>query len=262
MKAIILAAGEGTRLKKYTKYLPKGMLNFDGKSLIERQNETLSSSNIEENVKVKGFEDQEINFSEVKYYINRDYANTNMVASLFCAEKELKSEILVCYADILYEKRIVKKILESKLDIGVTADKSYLGYWKARLDKPEDDLESFVVKNGRLIEIGVPNCSLDKAKMRYVGLIKFSKRGIEALKKVFYENKQRYWNKNERWLNSKSFNRAYMTDMLQSLINRGYEVKPIIINRGWMEFDTVEDYEKANKWLEDGSLSKFYSLNN
>ena len=43
MKAIILAAGMGTRLDKYTKELPKCMLNFEGKTLIERQVETLRS---------------------------------------------------------------------------------------------------------------------------------------------------------------------------------------------------------------------------
>ena len=40
MKAIILAAGQGTRLKKYTENLPKGMLMFNGKTIIERSAET------------------------------------------------------------------------------------------------------------------------------------------------------------------------------------------------------------------------------
>src|SRR3989344_2586110 len=184
-----------------------------------------------------------------------------MVASLFCAEQELNDEVLICYADILYEKKVIKKILNSKLDIGVTADDSYWHYWQARLDNPGEDIESFIIKDNRIIELGLPRCSLDKAKARYVGLIKFSKRGVEALKKVFHENKEKYWNKDEPWLNSKSFKKAYMTDILQSLINANYEVKPIIISKGWMEFDTVEDYEKAIKWLKENNLNRFYDPN-
>lgn len=260
MKAIILAAGAGTRLGKYTKDLPKGMLNFAGKSLIERQIETLRASNLEDIVIVRGFQANKINFPGVKYYLNEDYTNTNMVASLFCAEKELNDDILVCYADILYEKRVVKKILNSNSDIGVVADNSYWDYWKARLNNPEEDIEGFVVKDGKVIELGTPKCELDKAMIRYVGLIKFSKKGIEALKEVFYENKKKYWDKDEPWLNSKSFKKAYMTDMLQALINVGYKVKPIIINNGWLEFDTNEDYEKVIKWAKEKTLDRFYSF--
>jgi len=260
MKAIILAAGMGTRLGKYTENLPKGMLNFADKPLIERQVETLRSCGITDISIVTGYMPDKINIQNIKYYHNQDYDKTNMVSSLFCAEKELNDDILVCYADILYEKKVIKKILSSKADIGITADDSYWDYWQSRLDNPQEDVESFVIKNNKVVELGIPRCSLDKAKVRYVGLIKFSKKGVEALKKVFHENKDKYWDKNEPWLNSKSFKKAYMTDILQSLINANYEVKPIIISKGWMEFDTVEDYEKAIKWLKENNLNRFYNL--
>lgn len=48
--------------------------------------------------------------------------------------------------------------------------------------------------------------------------------------------------------------------MLQALINAGQEVTPIVIRRGWLEFDTVEDYEKYTRWLEEGTLGKFYDV--
>nr|MBI4157178.1 phosphocholine cytidylyltransferase family protein [Candidatus Woesearchaeota archaeon] len=257
MKAIILAAGMGTRLAKYTEGLPKCMLNFSGKTLIERQVETLRKAGINDITIVKGYMPDKINIKGVKYYLNEDFADTNMVETLFAAENELNDEILVCYADILYEERIIQKILQSKADIGVTVDDDYWDYWKARMDNYKDDVESLVINNGRIVELGETHCSLDKAKVRYVGLIKFSKKGIEALKKVYHENRKKYYDKNEPWLRSKSFKKAYMTCMLQALINNGYEVEPIIVTRGWMEFDNNEDYEKANSWLEDGSIKRF-----
>ena len=104
MKAIILAAGMGTRLGRYTENLPKCMLNFNGKALIEWQVETLRKCGINDIIIVKGFEPDKIQIRGVKYYVNEDYANTNMIETLFCAEEELDSEVLVCYADILYEK--------------------------------------------------------------------------------------------------------------------------------------------------------------
>ena len=219
MKAIILAAGEGKRLSKYTKDLPKCMLEFDGKPLIERQVETLRACGINNIVIVKGYMPEKINIPGVKYYINEDYANTNMVETLMCAEEEMDDEIIVCYGDILYEKSVIKKILASNVDIGVTVDEDYWEYWKLRMGKPEEDIESLVIdEEGKIIELGDTNCTLDKAKVRYVGLIKFSKKGVEALKKVYHENKEKYFDKEEPWLRSKSFKKAYMTCMLQALI--------------------------------------------
>ena len=59
------------------------------------------------------------------------------------------------------------------------------------------------------------------------------------------------------WRHSKSFRKAYMTDMLQELVDRRVRVDPILIQRGWMEFDTVEDYEKALQWIKDKSIQRF-----
>lgn len=260
MKAIILAAGMGTRLGKYTKDLPKGMLNFNGKSLIERQVEILRSCGINDIVIVRGYMPDKIKIKCVEYYENKNYANTNMVETLFAAEKEMDDGILVCYSDIIYQKSVIKIVIASKADVGVTVDVDYWDYWKARLDSPQNDTESLVIENGNITELGDTNCGMEKAKVRYVGLIKFSKKGVEVLKKVYHENKEKYYDKNEAWLRSKSFKRAYMTCMLQAIINAGYKVKPIKISRGWLEFDTEEDYEKYNEWLEEKILSRFFDF--
>ena len=261
MKAIILAAGSGTRLGKYTENLPKCMLNFNGKTLIQRQIETLRSTGINDIVVVKGYMEEKIQLPDVKYYINEDYANTNMVETLFTAEEEMNDDILVCYADILYDKKVVEKILSSNVDIGVTVDNEYWDYWKKRLEKPEEDTESLVIDDyGKIIELGDTNCSLDKAKVRYVGLIKFSKKGVEILKKVYHDNREKYFSSDSSWMRSKSFKKAYMTCMLQAIIDAGYRVDPIVIIKGWMEFDTVEDYEKANEWLENGTITERLDL--
>ncbi len=262
MKAIILAAGMGTRLGKYTEDLPKCMLTFDGKPLIERQVETLRSAGITDISIVRGYKSEKISLAGVKYYHNPDFATTNMVETLFCAEKELdeKEDVLICYADIIYEPKVLQSIIESGAQIGVTVDNDYLDYWKSRMDNPESDMESLVVEDGMITELGDTKCVRDKAEVRYVGLIKLSKEGVRKLKETYHYHKQQHFHKDEPWLRSKSFKKAYMTCMLQALINAGHEVKPIVISRGWLEFDTVEDYEKYSRWLEEGTLSRFINL--
>ena len=88
MKAIILAAGQGTRLKKYTENLPKGMLEFDKKTIIERQIDTYRRCGISDIIVVRGFAADKIAYPDVRYYENADYAETNMVESLMAAKQE------------------------------------------------------------------------------------------------------------------------------------------------------------------------------
>jgi len=262
MKAIILAAGMGTRLGHYTQNLPKCMLNFNGKTLIQRQIETLKSCGINDITIVKGYMPDKIEIAGTKTYLNHDYSNTNMVETLFCAEAEMdeNEDLLVCYADIIYEPKILHKVLASNSEIGVVVDEDYWEYWSARSDNPEDDMESLIVNEDKIVELGNTNCHRDEAKVRYVGLIKFSKEGIRKLKKVYHENKEKYFSLDQPWLRSKSFKKAYMTCMLQALINSGQKVEPIVISRGWMEFDTVEDYDKAVSWTASGELKRFINL--
>ena len=157
-------------------------------------------------------------------------------------------------------KVAIKKVLESKAEIGVVVDSDYYAYWKERLDDPQDDTESLVIEQGKIMDLGETNCEIDKARVRYVGLVKFSKKSVKILKKVYHENKKRYYDKDVPWLRSRSFKKAYMTSLLQAIINAGHEVKPIIIKRGWLEFDTEQDYERYIKWINEGTLIRFFDF--
>ena len=250
MKAIILAGGQGSRIDKHTKDKPKCMINFDLKPLIDWQVGVLRKCHIDDITIVKGYMHDKIQIPNTKSYIVEEFENTNMVEGLLIAEKELRGEILVCYGDIIYEKRLLDKILLSKADIGVNVDSDYKDYWLARFDDLNTDIESLVVDNkGRITEIGESNCSIEKAKLRYIGLNKFSAKGLKILMDTYYGNKDYFKN-------------AFMTDMLQMIINNGHEINPIITRRGWLEFDTNEDYDRYNQWLENGSMERYFRTSN
>ena len=135
MKAIILAAGQGTRLKKYTENLPKGMLSFIGKTIIERQIEMYRKCGIENIIVVRGFAADKIQYEGVTYYINEDYANTNMVESLMAAKSEFNEDIIVSYSDILFEEKMLKAMMKSEADFAVAVDDDWMAYWEKRYGK-------------------------------------------------------------------------------------------------------------------------------
>ncbi len=61
-------------------------------------------------------------------------------------------------------------------------------------------------------------------------------------------------------MNGRLFEQAYMTDFLMALIEKKYKVFPIIINKGWFEFDTNEDFELFLKLVDEKSLTKLLKI--
>lgn len=259
MKAVILAAGEGTRLKKYTKDLPKGMLEFGGMPVIKRQIDLFRAAGMDRIVIVKGFAQEKIDYPGIAYYINRDFSSTNMVASLFCAREELEGELIVSYADILFERELLDRLVASPHDIVVTVDTAWRSYWLMRYGTTGFDTESLKMDDGLITSLGRENPPQGDIDGRYVGLLKFSAVGVESLKKTWQRFREEYWDR--PWqVSGKPLRNAYMTDMVQALIDGGNTVHALKTEGGWIEFDTNEDYEKAVAWHRDGSLGRLIRL--
>ena len=255
MKAVILAAGQGTRLKKYTENIPKGMLSFMGKTIIERQIEMYRKCGIEDIIVVRGFAANKISYKGIRYYMNEDYANTNMVESLMAAKGEFDDDMIVSYSDILFEEKMLKTMMESLADFAVAVDDDWKKYWQKRYGKVDFDTESLSIDaDENIVELGLENPKLEDIDARYVGLLKFSKKGLEYIERIV-ENA--YLNFEDKpWQQSgKPVRKAYMTDLLNAVIESGEKVKAIHFCNGWIEFDTNEDYENACKWVEDGYIS-------
>lgn len=259
MKAIILAAGKGTRLNKYTEHSPKGMLELFGKPILQYQIELLRKNNITDISIVKGYQPEKITFPGVKYYINDLFYKTNMVESLFCAKEELNDDMLIIYGDILFDDSVLLKIFCDHRDITVVVDMDWKNYWKARYNKVDFDIESLIIdKNDTIIELGYENPDLSLIDARYVGMIKLTKNGTIIFKSEYEKNHTIFHGK--IWKNQRNFENAFMTDFLQHIIDQNYPVGAIKINNGWLEFDTNEDYENVLEWAKNGVLRNFINL--
>ena len=260
MKAVILAAGQGTRLKKYTQNLPKGMLSFMGKTIIERQIEMYKKCGIGDIIVVCGFAAEQIQYEGVKYYTNENYADTNMVESLMTAKDEFDDDIIVSYSDILFEEQMLRAMMKSSADFVVAVDDDWKDYWQKRYGKVDFDTESLSIdRDGNIVELGLESPKPEDIDARYIGLLRFSKEGLRYIEKIM---EAAYLNfENEPWQQSgKTVRKAYMTDLLNAIIESGKEVKAEHFQNGWIEFDTNEDYENACEWVEDGSIAKVIKL--
>lgn len=261
MKAIILAAGEGKRLRPLTDNVPKCMVKLFNKTILDHQISVFHKCGINDLVIVTGYRSESINLPNLRYYKNSNYQKTNMVETLFCAAKELDSSVIVSYGDIIFEKRILEKLIESKYDCSVVIDKSWKKYWSLRFNEPLEDAESLQMdENNFIMNIGQKISNINEVHGQYIGLMKFQNNGLSILKKFYKDAKDKSMNSNI--LNPKiRFEQSYMTDFLQGMIKEKIKLKGILINNGWLELDSIEDYQIYNKLYNDGTLSEFISMN-
>jgi len=237
-KVILLVAGEGTRLRPHTLDRPKCMVEIDGISLIDRQLAVLKAEGLDDIVMIGGYMSDMLIKDGIRLEVNSRYYETNMVWTLFSAEEELKGDVIISYGDIVYSNKILQKLLYSTADVSVVVDKKWEGYWRLRNENPLDDAETLKLqKDGAISEIGQKPKSINEIEGQYIGLMKFSSKGIEELKKAFYSAK-----KNESIL-GKKLESAYMTDLLQYMIDLGVRVDSVLTYDNWIEVDTVSDLE-------------------
>ena len=244
MKAIILAAGEGKRLRPLTNKKPKCMVEVNGKSIISHQIECLRSNGIENINICLGYASKEVRFDNVIYHYNTNYARTNMVYTLFCAKSELENDdILVSYGDIIYNNDVLKAIMKDDSKIGVVVDRNWLEYWNARMENPLDDAETLKINDkGYIVELGKKPINYGEIQGQYIGLIKFR---IDIISKI-----KDYYNsldKNKLY-DGNDFDNMYMTSFLQLISRDIAPLSPVFIDNGWIEVDTPSDL-KLTKFI-------------
>jgi L-glutamine-phosphate cytidylyltransferase len=261
MKVIILAAGRGSRLTPLTDNKPKCLVKLFGKSLLEWQIEKFRKFGINDISVVTGYKKELISIDGIKIYHNKNFEKTNMIETLFCAKKEINERVIVSYGDIIFQNSVVKKLIESKEDFSVVVDKEWKKYWSIRFNNPLDDAESLILDSENYIQnIGQKTTNLDEIQGQYIGLMMFKGKSTEIIKN-FYDKMKKLSKINENPLNSDlAFELSYMTDFLQGLVNEKYRIKAILIKNGWLELDSMHDYEIYNKLYEEGNLSNFLNI--
>ena len=179
MKAIILAAGRGSRMKNMTDDRPKCLVELNGKTLLERQLEALRAAGITDIGIVTGYKHEMLqNYGLVEFH-NPRWAETQMVSSLACASDWLEKEpCIVSYSDIFYEPSAVKLLMDCPADLAVTYDPDWLELWAGRFGDPLLDAETFKLnKDGTLADIGNKPKTIEEVQGQYMGLLKFTPTG-------------------------------------------------------------------------------------
>ena len=248
MNAIILAAGKGIRLLHNTKNVPKGMLKLFNETLIERQIKIFHSCNINDITIVTGHRNEIIDIPDVNYVKNENYETTDMNESLFCALKPSSSPILVTYSDIVFEQKIIQQMLEITDGIRLAVNLNWKKHYQNRSMHSLSEAENVLVENERILQIrkNISKSLQNQQIGEFLGIMMLSSDHVKILLERYS-----YLKKNHigTFHNSSSLSNAYITDMLQEIINCGINVNPVFTEGRWFEIDTPEDLKNAEKLI-------------
>jgi choline kinase len=183
MKAIILSAGQGSRLGHLVDNRPKCLIDFNGRSLLDRQLDTLEANGVGEAVVVTGFHDELVNEAvgrrsggpSVKTIFNPFFKVADNTGSLYMAREELRGDCLVWNGDTLVSRALMKRVLANRqTGISVTID---------RKPSYDDDDMKVVEEDGRLKAIG-KRLPLERVNAESIGLLGFRGGGAERFSRA------------------------------------------------------------------------------
>ncbi len=183
MKAIILSAGQGSRLGHLVDDRPKCLIDFNGRTLLDRQLDTLEANAVHEAVVVTGFHDELVQQAiarrsggpDVRTIYNPFYKVADNTGSLYMAREELAGDCLVWNGDTLVSRELMRKVVgNDRSGICVTIDRKADGY-------DEDDMK-VVEEGGRLKAIG--KRISDGVNAESIGLLAFRAGGAELFREA------------------------------------------------------------------------------
>ncbi|MBQ7973001.1 MAG: phosphocholine cytidylyltransferase family protein [Lachnospiraceae bacterium] len=233
MKAILLAAGRGTRISRMVKEIPKSTLPIDGTPLIALTVDMLQKRGIETVVCV-GYQQEAIREAlkdfRVTYYFNPFYDVTNSIASLWFAKEELEGECLILNADVFFSDTILQMIIDDKRDATMLVDKTRRqtgDYFFATTDN------GCIQKYGKDLPLQLRSCE-------YVGISKISADFIPVFKKRLEKMITEF--KHGKW----------WEDVLYSFTDDDeYQIHTKDVEElFWSEIDYFDDYERILNYLE------------
>ncbi len=236
MKAIVLAAGQGARLRPLTDDRPKCMVAYKGVPLIDRILTSLRTAGVNDIVVVKGYKANALFPTGTRTYTNERYAIGNMVATLFSVEHELEGDLIISYSDIAYGPGVVEELLAAEGDVAIVVDRAWRDLWSKRMPDPLADAETLKLDaHGFVRELGKRPTSYADIEGQYIGLIKMSARGVRRVRELYakLDRKALY--------DGQPFEKMFMTSFLQRAIDEGIRVRAVPISGGWIEIDSPSD---------------------
>jgi len=250
----------GTRMGSLTQDKPKCMLDVGGRPLLHNTIDVLRGAGCDKIVVIVGYNADVIDAPGCELIVNDDFQNNNILHSLMCAREFLNDEVVCCYSDIWVEPEVAGQLVAVKSDIAVVTDMDWRNYYINRSDHPISEAENvFVTDESQIRKIGKyldpGNAGADRCG-EFIGMWYMSAMGCKLFRDVFDEIDLAI-SMTDPFQHAEAWQKSYITDLVQEIVDRGHQVHAVQIRMGWAELDTVQDIERVEHIAE---AQRLYTL--
>jgi len=256
MRAIVMGAGRGSRLGRETDVVPKALVSVMGRPMLDWILEALGAAGFarQDVVFIGGYRADVVRarYPELTFVMNREWERNNVLASLLCAREWLAGGFVSTYADIVYRGSTVKKLVDSGHAAVLGCDTDWRRRYVDRSLHPESDGEKMRAQGERVIEVS-RRIAPESASGEFIGVAKFSSEGAADLVAAYDRARATLAGSEQAWREGRPFERAYLIDLLQTMIESGSSFHRVDTHGGYMEIDTGEDLACAEKWWRESA---------
>jgi choline kinase len=249
VKGIVIGAGRGSRLRHLTEEIPKTLVPILGRPMLDGILEALAAGGLRppEVVFVCGYLAGTIKarYPALDYVENPDWERNNILASLMYARDRMAGGFVSTYADIVYRPSVVEALVQSPHDLTIVCDTAWRRRYVGRSQHPETDAEKLRAEGTRVVEISRRIAS-EAASGEFIGVMRASPAGAARLCRAYDRARAVFAGKVFR--EGRVFERAYLIDLLQHMLEEGEMIHRIDTDGGYMEIDTLEDAALAERW--------------
>jgi L-glutamine-phosphate cytidylyltransferase len=253
----VIGAGRGSRLGHNTDQIPKTLVEVMGRPMLDWILDALKSAGFAKKdvVFVCGYAEQVVRarYPEFTFVQNADWQNNNILLSLLCARPHFGDGFVSTYADIVYDGEIVRQLLESGADITLGCDTAWRRRYLGRSQHPESDAEKLRADGARVLELS-RTIDSEAADGEFIGVMKMSPHGARVFSDAFDRAERSYGSGLFR--EGRSFQKAYLLDLLQEMLEAGAAMRRENTHGGYMEIDTTQDLALAQGWWDDWLRAK------
>jgi choline kinase len=254
MRPIVIGAGRGSRLGPETDEVPKALVPVMGRPMLDWILEALGAAGFAQKdvLFIGGYKMDVVRarYPALSYVENQNWERNNILGSLLCARADLAGGFVSTYADIVYRGSTVRKLLDSPHDKVLACDTDWRRRYVDRSLHPETDAEKMRAEGDRVVELSRRIAS-ERASGEFIGVTRFTPEGAREMVEAYDEARARV--PPGPWREGRTFERAYLIDLYQDMIERGASFHRVDTHGGYMEVDTREDMACAEKWWRESA---------